>query len=502
MKALVECCIVHSFLLSIGAGSLCLSFGSCFHPPIARQGYQSTTASSNCQCSSSTDRGPIVKRGKGRVAGHTAHSIHSAQPPSLMFASRNADDAYTNAAPMYITIGPQCCGKSTFLKKQHPHVLDISLDDQLDVYIPIHTSTFLTANSNNTSTGDDMKCLDNVHHGKTLRDRIQHDKTELTLILRYWNGDLSAQDFAIHLLQFYQKKEQPVKVAQYLVRAIQETKYQMPDQVQVFVVESLFRPHPTDNLSAIQRAYKLLRTTPSHIPVAWGNTNSKPRDYQMALEIACQTRRPVHICLSSPDGPLPSLPLSELFVRNLQRFSKSGKYVPAMAIAECWQRVNALVAQTKDMDPLSKEQYLVELAEPPHNRNHNNNNNATTSTYRYRLTRNRLIQKEMLESPIPSSTTNQEREGTSSRSSAQARPTPPSQYPNSRKRPNDPFSSYSQWNPQQQQRNGNKNFENDSQEPTDPKRPRTNHNANHSNLNASSQDRNTTRTSQSRGRNY
>lgn len=269
----------------------------------------------------------------------------------------------------------------------------------------------------------------------------------------------------------------------------------MPEHVQVFVVESLFRPHPTDNLSAIQRAYKLLRTTPSHIPVAWGNTNSKPRDYQMALEIASQTRRPVHIFLASPDAPLTSLPLSVLLARNLQRFSESGKYVPATAIAECLQRVDGLFAQTIQMDAFGKEQYLVYLAEPPHHRNHYNNNNNATSTYRYRLTRNRLIQKEFLEQRLSSSPANSERQRSTSSWSSPARPAP-RQNPDSRKRPNDPSSSSRR---NQQEQNAYRNFENDRHPPTEHKRPRTDHDSNQQH---SSQSRNTTRMSQSRGRHY
>jgi hypothetical protein len=479
--------------------------------------------------------------GATKTNKHVMMLLHASSPPPSSThrnknnnKNNNPDAALTNAAPLYITVGPQCCGKTTILQNKlqqsqsqqqqqqqsQQQLVDISLDDQPDVYVPIPTSIFLNPDATTSSQQQQQLLQQKMYHGKSLLERIQDEAstTELRWILKRWEGEVSPQNFAIAMLQFYRDQGHPVPVSQALIRAVegflkvvpvvvvvvgeeeqQESKSKkatrpsslpiMPTVIQVFVVESLFRPHPQSSLSAIQRAHKQLRETPLHTPVAWGNTNSKSKDYQMALEIACQTRRPVHFIVCAPpllpapapsvvDGTttndttssmsqetalqtktrtttrMPWVPLSTLLLRNLQRLADSGKYVPAVAIADCCMRVEALVAPyyknsnsnsnhnninndqeimveeggngttmmdvdggTTMMDVdggatmmdvdgddnderknhsnnsrlSSLEEYLVQLAEPRSPR-------GTAPAYRYRLTRNRLIQKEFLDS--------------------------------------------------------------------------------------------------------
>ena len=148
-----------------------------------------------------------------------------------------------------------------------------------------------------------------------------------------------------------------------------------------------------------------------------GNTNSKPKDYEKVLEICHQTRRPVHFILCHPaygncgveDSnneseliTLPWLPLEELLERNLHRLQTQGKFVPANAIADCCQRVEAIVpmnivrAGNDRTNHKRIEEHLVAIASPfsrgRGTRHHENRRPDTT--FRYSLTKHRLIQKE------------------------------------------------------------------------------------------------------------
>ena len=84
--------------------------------------------------------------------------------------------AFTHAAVNHPTTGPQCCGKSSFLRTYgNGTIKDISLDDQRDVYVPIPTETFLHAYDDNND-GDESKSDDKqdpliqqVYQGKRLQ---------------------------------------------------------------------------------------------------------------------------------------------------------------------------------------------------------------------------------------------------------------------------------------------------------------------------------------------
>ena len=197
-------------------------------------------------------------------------------------------EATTDAAPMYITIGPQCCGKSTFLRNLNGgKIKDISLDDQQDVYVPIATDLFLHAYDDNNENENDnendnkdknTKELQHVYQGKSLLNRIR-DNVELILILRRWNLDSTAIDFEQRILKYYKERNLSTTVAQALVVAVEDflstttttnTKPpEMPRETDVFILESLFKPHPETRQSAIQTSYDELRKTPKYIPIAW-----------------------------------------------------------------------------------------------------------------------------------------------------------------------------------------------------------------------------------------
>jgi hypothetical protein len=332
-------------------------------------------------------------------------------------------EATTGAAPMYITIGPQCCGKSSFLRDyKEGKIKDISLDDQKDVYVPIATETFLRAYDEaakgSTANAEEQEILQQVYQGKTLSERVR-ENIELILILRRWNGESSASDFEGRIRSFYEERKLSRRVAEALIASVEDfllAKPELPKETDVFVLESLFRPHPDTRQSAIQRAHEELRETPKHIPVAWGNTNSKAKDYEKALEICHQTRRPVHFVLCHPGYcgnsnkesellTLPWVPLEELLTRNLHRLQKQGRFVPANAIADCCERVERMIPATFFDDSSGSpglknvEEHLVSIGSPcntyrgPPRRNDNRRPNNAPQ-YRYSLSTHRLIQKQ------------------------------------------------------------------------------------------------------------
>jgi hypothetical protein len=312
---------------------------------------------------------------------------------SLSTSSTSCTTLKMAPAPIYITVGPQCCGKTTILKQQN--VLDISLDDQPHVYHHIPTNLLMGA-TNITEQHSQ------IIYGKSLLERI-NENVELRLLLNRWNGALSPQNFAIGVLQLY-PSENEQQLAQEYVTTVEEFLSQNPSLPQtcaIFVVQALFQKTAKNNqTSAIDRAHHLLHQAPLHQPVAWGNTNTQPRDYQTALEIASQQGRPVHFLVygqpphEEPNRPpvVPAVPFSQLLRRNLERFQQTGKYVPLGSMYVACQRVEQLILKAKACNPVL-EQGLVQQAstqefnfvlyanrtigkERNNNNNNNNNNNG------------------------------------------------------------------------------------------------------------------------------
>jgi hypothetical protein len=145
----------------------------------------------------------------------------------------------------------------------------------------------------------------------------------------------------------------------------------LPYHIQLFCVESLFRAHPETN-PGVEAAYDQLWHVAcnSSTSLAWGNTNTRPREYKEALAAAAKTSRPVYFLVyadSLCEGGifLPKVGLQELMRRNLSRFLQTGKYVPFRAMVEANDRVSNLVesAQRNLRSPtFSKLQLDQELA--------------------------------------------------------------------------------------------------------------------------------------------
>ncbi len=353
---------------------------------------------------------------------------------------------------MYIAIGPQCAGKTTILRnilgtsshtqneegisELSPEMaftagIDITIDDQALVYIPVPTSYFLrgsTSIAGPKDYGTSYFPRNQVIFDKSIEERIRDPSNEeLTLVLQRLGGFISAKEFALrlvgdkindnadkaarvdlisaveHIIQLQQCARQGKKIDD------QGPAQPLPTKIDLFIVESVFRPRPLELIqqmpneeinstrntslsleasSGIDHAQYLLKkyatNSQIHSPMAsisWGNTNTRPREFQFALESAAISGRPVEfiafggmeacnmirdhvsrreyrkshgneeiLALAQIDGMhgtlcLPKVDRRTLFVRNLQRLLETGRYIPSNAITDAMVRVESMLAQ-------------------------------------------------------------------------------------------------------------------------------------------------------------
>lgn len=124
---------------------------------------------------------------------------------------------------MYITVGPQCAGKTTILRKifgtprrrneedsaeastesESLAGIDITIDDQALVYIPVPTSYFLPGLTSNGETENDSTShlpLNQVIFERSIEERTRDPNNyELTSIVQCLRGDISAKEFSLRV---------------------------------------------------------------------------------------------------------------------------------------------------------------------------------------------------------------------------------------------------------------------------------------------------------------
>ncbi|KAL7464545.1 hypothetical protein ACHAXS_004881 [Conticribra weissflogii] len=386
--------------------------------------------------------------------------------------SKRINSGKSSNGTLYITVGPQCSGKTTILrnlfgKSSHKAAgpdetdemsaigLDVTIDDQEMVYIPVPLQFFLQKPYLNDSdtTSYYSNLLERDVLGQKIRQRINDpSQDELTLVIQRLGGILSGEKFKARILRNNQQNangnsninngcekicrqksvEDELVDALEFVSSISSNKNEydsvnsiarLPKTVDLFIVESIFRERPLHNFceesnekssnftpstnivlapSALDAAQHILQhhanstlpqsrsKHPSNAPLAWGNTNTRPREYKIALEVAENSGRPVEFIVfggieacemirnhvtrreyrkmihdreeSLPniqtDGievsttetndytiaSLPKLDLQTLLRRNLQRFLQTGRYIPSRAIADAIIRTESLLA--------------------------------------------------------------------------------------------------------------------------------------------------------------
>ncbi|KAL7528710.1 hypothetical protein ACHAXR_002588, partial [Thalassiosira sp. AJA248-18] len=378
---------------------------------------------------------------------------------------------------LYITVGPQCSGKTTKLKsmfgksfhKNQEKVseeslltkeeealsalpdggggVDITIDDLSLVYIPVPISYFVRNSTSKDAallggTNATFPSLNQKIHGKTINERINDpNNEELVSVLHRLGGTLSAEEFVVRIRGSKGSNGGGAKPVQDdLIDAVEHVMQlqqssptkggtddgvmaTLPEMIDLFIVESIFRPRPVDllqkmpnngqttsnhnntstspseTLSALDEALHLIKTHASNprihastAPISWGNTNTRPREFQSALEAAVLSGRPVEFIVfggmeacdmirehisrreyrkmshghdeenaaggtnaktNNAEGEndtekqsllcLPKVDRQTLLVRNLQRLLQTGKYIPSNAIADAMVRVESLL---------------------------------------------------------------------------------------------------------------------------------------------------------------
>lgn len=282
-----------------------------------------------------------------------------------------------SASPLYITLGPPCAGKTTFLKRLGDgNVMDISIDDQPNVYVKIELQHFI----HGVNEEDSRKEL----FGKSLKERIG-EQTELSLVLQRLSGILTKEDFVQTLRKEAMSRgpeSASTQAEDLLIKAVEkyasgEPDVVLPKEIDLFVFENLFRSND-GAVGGIDSAIHAIRSCPPDQPVAWGNTNTKARDYAEVLSIAQRQGRPVHFIvygdldsLQNSDGVLPSDTfklcgnLDELIHRSISRLITTGRYVPAFRMLEmqerCLDLVRLVVRQWRQKNPNSTKVDKFEL---------------------------------------------------------------------------------------------------------------------------------------------
>jgi len=331
-----------------------------------------------------------------------------------------------SAAPLYITIGPMCSGKSTYLSKSKEKIVDICIDDQQGMYHPIPYSLFLNPavdldrstrfkRSKKRQKLNESHDLNKVVHNSSVKDRIScPTQKEMKIVLKYLTSnqdgnpnltemDLKAQlqslkeelqdiakshststskiplwkmNYPFDLMQDFIDAFSSIKGFNYSSASETKTEFSTPNStVDLFIFEALFNPPDL----ALKKAISLLDhpegtsklSKPNgkyiHAPIAWGNTNTKPRDYEAALKSAERQGRPVHFIIFDAFGKnyfhhdskgkitilsknlqrmhweLPHLSRKELFQRNLKRFCATGRYINIMSLDGAIKRCKDLL---------------------------------------------------------------------------------------------------------------------------------------------------------------
>jgi len=365
------------------------------------------------------------------------HSPNNDKTQEISSNIQNNDN--DNKGAIYITVGPQCSGKTTILKEllgsnetnnQDSIVSsgrDITIDDQALVYLKLPTPIYLISDDKSPEMKATCDALyDQVVLGRSIIHRLSDAcMDELSWVMQRLRGDIDADFFAKRIRNEDEKKEEDeddnnmsksnkaqssqtnqrrttqddlIDAVEYVIRTktAEGITNLLPETVDLFIVESIFRPRPLseisqfagddyhrlrdlskrnnrhnaiDALSALEDAQTTLQSLasdstqyPPTVPLSWGNTNTRPREMITALEAAEKSHRPVQFIIYGGleacdeirnhtfqvDNDL-TLCLTKssrltLLKRNICRFVETGRYIPCSAVADALERVNSMVA--------------------------------------------------------------------------------------------------------------------------------------------------------------
>ena len=265
------------------------------------------------------------------------------------------DDVQTTKAPLLISIGPQCAGKTTLIS-QYPNVVDVNFDDQRFTYERVPLKYFSsTRDVGGILEWDGAKCPPSESRRRIFRATLR-DRLDKSVVESEW----------FHLLSLFSNSARPLRddvisrcievCVPYLSNDTEEDPEDTKHLVHAFdtavrdvfhaghrVTTQTFDLFISDSRTMSVRSAEvalmdLAHSHPGHI--AWGNTNLDRNTVQTALRIAHESQRPVQFIVWGRD--IPAISLSELLARNIVRFLHTGRFIPGKTLARYYIRANAL----------------------------------------------------------------------------------------------------------------------------------------------------------------
>jgi hypothetical protein len=252
--------------------------------------------------------------------------------------------------PLIVTVGPQCSGKTTLIRagwtggkggsSSASTIMDVCLDDHPDTYHAVPVQYLLGLEV--MPKEDDV-----IIQSQSISERLRSAEAQMqALLVRRLMGSMGSEAYR-DAMQDLCSSDSPSDMDDWVLAveaAIDEGQAELRTKaVDLFIPEGIFPSAVKGCQRQLQNACK------SHAgPVAWGNTNTKARDFCFALECAHLSERPVVFWRWGQE--LPSLSLRELFRRNVERFSRTGRLIPPGVIAQALRRTELLLERTNGGD--------------------------------------------------------------------------------------------------------------------------------------------------------
>ncbi|GMH90416.1 hypothetical protein TrVE_jg4136 [Triparma verrucosa] len=230
-----------------------------------------------------------------------------------------------SAREMIITVGPQCAGKTTYLSQTYPDIVDVAIDDQPSVYIPIPIAQFLDTS---------IISSDSLVVGRSLKSRLDSE-SELRLVLNRLLGNLDPETFSV-LLSTVVTSPSLHSCLSSTVESFLSTPSPSitTSTIDLFIRESIF-----PSALKLSQSSLLFHSRSSVRRVSWGNTNARYNDYKCALEAAEESNRTVTFV---KHGDVLNGDFEEIMYRNVKRLAETGRYIPVEGVKRTWDNLEVM----------------------------------------------------------------------------------------------------------------------------------------------------------------
>lgn len=235
------------------------------------------------------------------------------------------------AAPVLITVGPQCCGTREFIDTLREHqIQEFSLDTMPGMYESV-PFPLMCAVWQDCLTPEDRAALDSwqVIPGSSIKEKIlELRNTEIMFLCLLFIKAISFKDFAKSIEQYvFDDEDSDFEDLMLYIECVRSIYGATPElareslshKIDIFIHENL-----SENFEGVSK--KLLKhicKDPSLI--IWNNTNLKPVFYADVLKAASISQRSVYFIRWGQE--LRKMSKMELLKKNLQTFLKKGRLV-------------------------------------------------------------------------------------------------------------------------------------------------------------------------------